>query len=44
MRDAAPQFKTAEYAGSAGRTCKVCGQAISGAFKLAPPLSAANAG
>jgi hypothetical protein len=32
MSDAVPQFKTAEYSGNPGGTCKACGQAISGAY------------
>jgi hypothetical protein len=32
MSDAVPQFKTAEYSGKAGGTCKGCGQVISGAY------------
>jgi hypothetical protein len=32
MSDKVPQFKTAEYSEKSGEPCKVCGQAISGAY------------
>src|ERR1700675_3859003 len=32
MSDKVPQFTTAEYSVKAGEPCKVCGQAISGAY------------